>query len=127
MVAFRLTSVRSDDTGSTRRLSSRFVGREDELRVLDHCLGRVLAEQRARLVTEVEGDHDGAPAPPRPERARRGDLLVAPVAEFRDLPTQREQIAGEMHRRVRIDPLVGDVALLDVTERQPRLDARIGR
>jgi DNA-binding SARP family transcriptional activator/tetratricopeptide (TPR) repeat protein len=51
MVAFRLTSVRSDDTGSTRRLSSRFVGREDELRVLDHCFGRVLAEQRARLVT----------------------------------------------------------------------------
>jgi len=51
MVAFRLTSVRSADTGSARRLSSPFVGREDELHVLDHWFGRVLAERRARLVT----------------------------------------------------------------------------
>ena len=51
MSAFRLTSVRSEPTGSIRRLSSPLVGRASELRTLEHCFTEALEARRARLVT----------------------------------------------------------------------------
>jgi len=55
VTAFRLVAIGPDPRGTSRRLESRFVGREAELKRLSEAFVGVLTERSCRLVTVIGG------------------------------------------------------------------------